>query len=268
MRTPVITFILFAAVVVFSTGFWPLLAKNILPTVTWGLYSKEFFEGFLGGAHGTLLDLFLVGIVLYWFERRSDRRQEVQRRRVERVSAIARHQEALVDLRFYSGADSSIRTFNTIKRLMELGVRDFSCPEARLDGIDIEGLYFDGANMTAAKFRGAVISKTKFINCRCDAGVFVDVTLTQVEFQQVNFSRAKFCHAQLSGVDFSNCKIERVDFSGANLRSAIFRGVDCKGVNFKDADLRSANFIGAKNITAEMLRDAKSTAYIQPASLR
>lgn len=263
MKIPLIVFFLFTVIVMLMTGYWPYLSQNVLPSTTWGLYSRGFFEGLLGGAHSSIIDLFLVAIVLYWFERRATAREKREREKSERAIAIDRHRESLADLRYDRGQDSSRRTLTAMKRLMNLGVHDFPCPEAKLDEMRVENFDFEDSNMRAISLVNSKISNSNFVDCQCDAANLTGARLKQVEFSRVSFARAKFCGAQLSGIDFSSCKLERADFSGANLRSAIFRDVDCKGVSFKDADLRSANFLGARNLTPEMLAAAKNSDYIQ-----
>ncbi|KMT56233.1 pentapeptide repeat-containing protein [Pseudomonas fildesensis] len=263
MRTPIIILAIFSTVVILATGFWAKLSSLVLPNTTWGLYTKSFFENILAGAHGTIIDLFLVGIVLYWFERRTEQRDKEAKANSDRSAAITRHKETLADLRLYEGSDCPHRTLTTIKRLLALDSQDFPCFEANLQGMYIENLKLTDKNMIAVNFRNATLSNTTLTDCKCDAANFIKAEFKHVTLENVNLNRSKFCGATLSGTDFSTCKIERADFSDAILRSAIFKGVDCKGVNFKDADLRSVNFKGAKNLTRKMLLTAKNTDHIQ-----
>lgn len=263
MRTPIIVLIIFSAIIILATGLWPSLSSLILPNTTWGLYTRSFFENILVGAHGTVIDLFLVGIVLFWFERRTEQREKIAKENSERSAAITRHKETLADLRFYKGSDCPHRTLSTIKRLIALEANDFPCFEANLQDMQIENIKLKDTNMIAINFANAKLSNVELTNCQCDATNFINAKFHHVTLKNVTLNRSKFCAANLSGVDFSGCKIERVDFSNANLRSAIFKGVDCKGVNFTNADLRSANFKGAKNLTQRMLATAKSTDHIQ-----
>lgn len=263
MRITIACFCFFAILLIILTGFWPSVSGNVLPNTTWGLYSKSFFEDVIVGVHGTLIDLFIIGIVLYWFERRAEAREAERRDKAERDNAISRHIETLSDLRFYKGEDISHRNLTAIKHLMSLGVYDIPCSEVKLEGVKVEGLTFKKANMHAISFAGSKLERLEISNSKCDAAIFINARLAHVVFDSVSFARAKFCGAQLAGVDFSKCRLERADFSGANLRSAIFRNVDCKGINFTGADLRSANFLGATNLTEQMLSVAKSTAYIR-----
>lgn len=262
MRTPVITFLIFSICMIMISGFWPNISSTLLPNTTWGLYSKKFFEDLLVGAHGTIIDLFVVGIVLYWFEQRTQNREQAAKFESEKSSAITRHKEALGDLRYYRGSDAAYRTLSTMKRLMALDVHDFACPEANLENTNIDEFCFKQANMHAINFSQAKLSKVTMIDCKCDAAIFINSKLQQTKLTNVSLNRAKFCGAELSGVNFASCSIQRADFTNANLRSAVFKGVDCKGVNFTNADLRSANFKGAKNLTNKMLQTAKNTDYI------
>lgn len=264
MKAAIIIFIVFFAAIITATGFWPTVSTTILPNTTWGLYSRGFFENLLAGAHGTVIDLFIVGILLYWFQKRSEKKAEEQRIGAEKKASIERHKEILTDLRFYSGSDIAHRTLTAIKHLIDLGVSRISCSEAKLEEIKIENITLTDSNLRAISFFKSRLINIELNNCKCDAAIFIESKLKNVKFNNSVFARAKFNKAEMAGVDFRTCDIRRADFSDANLKSAIFSGVDCRGVNFEGADLRSANFSKAKNVTLEMLRKAKNTEYIQP----
>jgi hypothetical protein len=151
MRTPITVLTIFSIIIILATGFWPYLSSSILPNTTWGLYTKSFFENVLVGAHGTVIDLFLVGIVLFWFERRTEKRERIAKENSERSAAISRHKETLADLRFYKGSDGSHRTLSTIKRLLALGATDFPCFEANLQGMHVENIKLKDTNMIACQ---------------------------------------------------------------------------------------------------------------------
>lgn len=252
MVGPTLILLAVGLIVILITGFWPSVVANTLDQTTWGLYSREFFENVLVEAHGAIIDLFVVSIVLYWFEKRR-----------EAADTIKSHTNTLSDLKFYRGPDASYRILGQIKRLLELGVASFQLPEAALDNVEISDITLKDSNLRAANFSNTTLTRVVFENCACDAAVFTGARFRNVTLRNVKLRRVNFQDANLNGCDFTGSEIQRANFTNADLRSAIFRGVDCQGVKFKNADLRSANFMGALNLDPDALREAKSTKYIQ-----
>lgn len=247
MRLPITIFVVFSAFTVAITGFWDQLSSWLLPKTTWGLYSRGFFENVLVEAHGAIIDLLVVGVVLYWFEHRRDT-----------AAQIRKHKEMLADLRSYRAADSSFRTLGTIKRLLDLGIQKLHLSEMSLADLQIEGISLNNCDLHAVVFTNSCLRQVTLENCACDAAIFAGAKLEHIVLKSTSFRRAKFQSATLKGADFRTCEVEGADFTNANLRSANFSQVDCRAVNFRGADLRSANFKGAMNLTEDMVRAASS----------
>lgn len=247
MKIPLTALAIFSLTCILVTGFWPSISTTILPHTTWGLYSREFFENVLIEAHGAVIDLLVVGVILYWFELRRDNKENV-----------SKQLEILADLRFYSGSDSSYRVLGTVRRLLALGVSNLHLSEMQLNNVELKGLQLKNCNLHAAIFKESLLSHLKFEECKFDAAVFVSTKFEHVTLKSCTLRRAKFNGAVLAGLDFTSCELQDADFTNAKLRSANFRGVDCKGMKFHGADLRSANFIDARNLDPQALFLAKS----------
>lgn len=252
MRISVLILLAFGFIILLVTGFWPYVVAHTLDQSTWGLYSREFFENVLVEAHGAVIDLFVVGVVLLWFEKR---------RAV--ADTIKLHMNALADLKFYRGPDASYRILGELKRLLELGVESFQLPETALNNVQVSNISLKDSNLRAANFSNTTLIGVVFENCDCDAAIFAGTRFRHVTLRNVRLRRVNFQDAKLNGCDLSSCEIQMADFTNADLRSAIFRGIDCQGVKFKNADLRSANFIGARNLHPDALKEAKNAKYVK-----
>ena len=247
MRHTAQVLFLLAIILILVTGNWAWVSSHVFPSTTWGLYSKTFFENVLVGAHGSILDLVVVGLLLFYFDQRRSRQNE--RKRLE---------EALLDLQMYRAPDSSYRVLGTIRRLLSLGVRKLHLSETQLNNLKVADILLTHSNCHAIVFTDSLLVGVRLEHCECDAAIFAGATLDHVEFQHCSFRRAKFHGARLNGIDFRTCEIQGADFTNASLRSANFRGVDCKGVTLKNADLRSANFIDAKNLDPATFSSART----------
>lgn len=268
MTAPIIVFVLFSTIIILISGNWDHISSSIPPDYTWGLYSKNFLEGILSNAHGTIIDLFVIGVVIFWFEKRREDREEKQRgirleeREKERAKIaqendINRNREILADLRFYRSPDAPYRVIGAARRLLKLGEKKLELSETDLSNFTIKDLNLSESNLYATIFRKTYFSNVRLENCKCEAAIFSHATLKHTTFVNSKFQRANFESATLKGIDFTTCDITWAKFHNANLSSANFKGVDCKGASFIGCKLRSANFIGAKNLPPEILDASK-----------
>ncbi|TPW22693.1 pentapeptide repeat-containing protein [Marinobacter nauticus] len=247
MRTTILVLILLSVLTILITGFWPFVSTVVFPESTWGLYNRDFFENFLVEMHGSILDLLVVGVILYWFDRKREKKNKVESAR-----------EKLRALKFYYGEDAPFRFYAGLQNLLSLGVNSIDLPEANLSKLKIDDLNLSKSNLIAASFSGSILKNVNFISCNLEAANFIDCQIKLSSFNGVNLKRAKFIGAKLKGMDFKQCDVRGAVFRNADLKSANFRGVDCSQVSFKGADLRSANFIDSRNLTIEMIRESRN----------
>jgi hypothetical protein len=254
--------LLFALVL--FTGFWGSISTIILPNTTWGLYSRDFFANFLIGLHGNAADFLVVGIIVYWFEKKRTSREKDASDKLQTQISIQRNREALEDLAKYDGRDASYRTITLMKRLIGLGATPVSCTNPALRDLRIVGLELQGAKLHGADFSRSVLREVNLMTAMLDASDFSNAELVNVRLTKASLKRAKFVRARLNGIDFRGSRIDRADFCKAELKSALFTDLDCKGVNFEGADLTQANFLGAKNLSDNaiaMIKRSKGTKH-------
>lgn len=247
MKLPLIVLLVFSLLVIVITGCWDFVSATIFPHTTWGLYSKDFFENVLVEAHGMMLDIAVLGVVVLWFEKRG-----------ASIQLVAQNKKAIAYLKFYRGVDASFRVYQAIRTLQDVKCKTIDLPNANLTDLQIQELNLEKSNLQNCNFSRSILEKCEFIDCEADAALFIDAKLKQTRFIRTKLRRAKFINAKLNGCDFSNAEITNADFTKADLRSAIFKGVDCKGIKFDQADLTAANFIGALNLTPQQLASART----------
>lgn len=245
MKITLIVLLVVTVLVILTTGFWDFVSSTIFPNSSVGLYNRDFFENLLVEMHGSIFDLVVVGVILYWFESKREEREKINRAK-----------EDLDSLKFYYGKDSSYRFYSALRYLLSLGSNKADIPEADFNHLKIDGLRLSNSNLIATSFYKSILSDVKLELCDLEAANFVDSVVKRSEFIQVNLKRAKFINAKLNGMNFKECDVRGANFKNAELKSANFRGVDCSQVNFKGADLRSANFLDALNLTPEMILEA------------
>jgi hypothetical protein len=172
VEAPVIIFVVFLVGVVLFTGFWNTVSTTIFPNTTWGLYSRDFFANLLAALHGNIADFFVVGIIVYWFDRRRAAKDKVVADNLQRDMSIRRNREALEDIASYKGQDAAYRTMTIIKRLIELGSNPIICTNAVLSGLTIRNIKLFGSKLHGADFSNSSLEDVDFQSSTLDAANF------------------------------------------------------------------------------------------------
>lgn len=227
------------------TGFWGDVSNLVFPNSTWGLYDKSFFENLLVEMHGGIIDLLIVGVILYWFDIRKTKRDSIEKAESD-----------LSNLEYYSGSDAPFKFYGSLKYLASLGVNKVKMRDGNLSNLKIKSLSLVDSNLIAVDFSRSILENVTLQHCQLQAAQFIDSKLKNCTVNNSNLERSKFIKTELKSMNFESCNIKGATFKDCQLQSAIFKGVDCKGVSFKGCNLRSANFKNATNVTREMILES------------
>lgn len=169
-----------------------------------GIYSAEFWEAFIVEAHGLLLDILVIGIILFWFNLRKEKESE-------KAEEIAEMQNEIDDFRNNAELLVQNMIFKNIKkmqrfRVTKLDLREcyiegkylfqLNCPEsfflkAHLKGSKLPGSNFRGADFSYADLRNTILIKTNFSGASLYHAIFDEAVLNGVDFTDANICGAK-----------------------------------------------------------------------------
>ena len=181
---------------------WLLVAIGIFcVTFFLGEYQKPgFTQSLLAGFHNTLFDILLIGVLLYWLEKRSEKRHEIQRHR------------DLLDL--WRGDASALAIKNnlaSIRRLNEYGVFKMDLSDCVLQGSDLSELNLSSSNLSEAQ-----CYKTDFSDADLSNAV-----LDKANLRNAFLSKAILTNASLRGAVLENAKLQNANLAGADFSGAI-----------------------------------------------
>lgn len=179
-------------------------------------YNKQFFNSILAGAHGTLLNLFVIGIIILWLNKIGEKRTEIRR-----------YQEELDDFRGWQSEEAARRIRGIIKRLNNLGVTRINLSFAFLPNMNLKNFNFQGsdlshADLQEAYLQGAILSDTSLRYAKLVGAHLNNVDLTNADLKGANLQRAAF-GSLFSGID--NVFLKQIDLANASFESADLRGV-------------------------------------------
>ena len=232
----------------------------IMTTLLYGYYSDKFRENLLVEAHGTLLDILLLGVFAVWLQQKGNKLKDNKR-----------YIDEIDDFRGWDDETAARKIRGNIRRLNSNGVTSINLSNCCLKNMDLSGAVlsksdFWGTDLTNTdlsecilndcnfeetimgqnSFRGAWLQDSRFI--RIDASevdfreaclddvVLEGVILRDVDCFMASFKNAKITNSTLNDVSFWKTNLEAVDFSGTCMTGTHFREaslLNVKGLDFK-----------------------------------
>jgi uncharacterized protein YjbI with pentapeptide repeats len=228
-------------------------------------YDKEFWINILVEAHGMLLDLLLVGLIILFFILRGEKKHEIQLLKKE------------IDyIRLLKSDEAKFKTKALINQLNTLNTSDLDLHQCYLRDIQMPHIKILRGKIHATDFSKTTLTSSDFSKTKGEKTFFIESKLNNVKFNGCDLYRCNYKDAKMSGSFFISASILRCKFDGAVMtdtdfrnsdlsgstflnsqsNNCDFRNADLKDVDFTNANLQSANFRGCKNLTSAQLRKA------------
>jgi len=219
---------------VYSTIF--TVVAIIIVSISFKYYDEEFLKKVLAGAHGLILNMFVLGIIVYLLTKKGQKSAEIQ---------IYRDQ--IDNLRGLGTKEVSRQLRMAICMLKKKGVTEIDLSNCHLELVSFEGFdlsksdfsgsYFKSAvfsncNFTRANFAGAEFECVDFKNCDLSEAEFSNGRLTYTNFSQCNVNRLSFHNTSFNLVDLSWTDLSNIDFSYAIIDEVHFHNSDLEGATF------------------------------------
>lgn len=223
-----------------------------LASIYYGNYNDSFLSGFLINANSSILDFFVLGVILYYFEYR--------RQNKETINELL---EDLGNLSKHVNVDLKIQKIKIIRQLNNKGVFNIDIPRMELgDLFTIKYLHFKTSELSGLNMENSNIRDCSFTGCTIQALNISKSKMKNVKFIKCKIKNIKAQDSKLNGVIFEDCYLYGGNFSNAEMKSCVLRECDLDKVVYTNANLRNANIIDAKNIDVNKLIEANTLDYI------
>jgi len=136
------------------------------------------------------------------------------------------------------------------------------------NGCTLNSAEFNASTMCFADFRICDLSASMFIAAKLVGASFYDCGLNKVDFSYTHCEGAvfnissgkqiKFFNAYCTDAQFKHGDFSETSFISATLDRALFEDVILTGADFSRASLKESNLLGARGLTEEQLRQAKT----------
>ncbi len=208
---------------------------------------EEFVKQVLAEAHGTVFDIAVIGILIFWLNQNAEIRQRIRT-----------YKDEIDDFRLWESDEAAFRTVGNIKRLNRHKIHDINLVNCYLIRTNLNYVNLKGSNLNSANISHSSLIETNLENARLNQTNFENSNLNQAIMVGAYASGANFKDAFLIKADFKNAFLIKTDFQNAFLMEADLNNCYLMGANFTNASLYKADLRGAKGLAIEQLMSAKT----------
>ncbi|MGF1479993.1 MAG: pentapeptide repeat-containing protein [Cyanophyceae cyanobacterium] len=170
------------------------------------------------------------------------------------------HYEAWKVIDTAHGVETSYARFQALQDLNEDRV---SLKRLDASGADLKGINLKAADLSYAKLVGADLSHANLSNADLRHAHLVRANLSNADLSNarlvdVNFSHAKLIDADLVSAEMIGANLSDAHLVGTNLSKAYLGDADLSNARLDDANLSQTKLFGARNLTPEQVKAAKS----------
>ncbi|TYT75276.1 pentapeptide repeat-containing protein [Desulfobotulus mexicanus] len=203
-------------------------------TMHWDYYSDSFREEVMAEAHGVLMDILLIGVVLFWFQQKGRNLMEKRHYRDE-----------IDDFRNWESEEAARKTRGNIRRLNKYGVTRMDLNNCYLRSMDLQGVDFSGsylwsADLSWTDLRKSIFEDANLENVNLEAANLTGANLNRAYLWKTNLESVDLQHSFLEYAMLRESRLAKADLAGASLLYADLTGVNLEDANLMGTDLRYA----------------------------
>lgn len=214
-------------------------------------YYIENYHGFmgqvLGEAHGMLFDIAVLGMLIFWLNKTGEKRQRIRTYRDE-----------IDDFRMWESEEAAFRTVGNIKRLNRHNIYEINLVNSFLSRTNLNYVVLKDSNLNSANLASSFLIETNLRNTRLNQTILENANLNQADLRGAYASGANFKDAYLIKANLEEAFLIKSNFKNAFLMEANLKGSYLTGADFENASLYKADLRGAKGITIDQLKKAKT----------
>jgi uncharacterized protein YjbI with pentapeptide repeats len=231
-------------------------------TIYYGYYSDRFRENLLVEAHGTLLDILLLGVFVVWLQQKGNKKVDNKR-----------YQDEIDDFRTWIDEEAARKIRGNIRRLNNNGITEIDLNNCYLKSMDLSNCSLEGSDFWGSDLNFADLSGANLTLCQFEDVNLSETNLKGARLVSVNMWKANLVNSDLRNAFFENAVLKEADLSGSDCDSTVFKGAilsgsnlsevnlsraDCSDVDFENAILDGTHFFGtdlrgAKGLCVEQL---------------
>ncbi len=207
----------------------------------------NFWPQVLAEAHGMLFDIAVIGILIFYLNRRGDTR-----------TRIRTYKDEIDDFRLWESEEAAFRTVGNIKRLNRHRIFNINLVDCYLAKTNLNHTNLTGSNLNNANASNSMMIEINLENARLNQTIFENSNLNQANMKGAYASGAVFRDAYMIKANFEKAFLIKSDFQNAFLMEANLQGAYLMGANFDNATLYKADFRNVTGLTVDQLANVKT----------
>lgn len=192
---------------------------------------REFIENILVEAHGMVLDLFFIGIILVFLTNKYEKRREINTLHFK-----------LDSKRYLYNDEGKYEIVSIIKLLNKKGIYKFDLHQCNLSKLELPFYKFKGSSIHATNFSHTNLKAADFSNTHGERPIFDHARIKGIIFKGADLERAEFNETKGRGANFSSSNIFRSNFKNSDFNNIDLRESKLNIVSFNDSDLKNSDF--------------------------
>lgn len=227
-----------------------LLLSVIIISLSLTFYSygdPEFYSQLLVEAHGMLLDIALIGILIYWLNQRGDKKRRIRS-----------YLDEIDDFRHWKSEEAAYRTVGNIKRLNRNGLNILDLSQCYLKHTNISELNLSFSNLNSTDLSECKMINSNVCHARFNQSNLSNSTLNESDFHNALLSGANLEKAFLIKSNLSGANLIKANLKGAYLMYTNLNGANLLGADLSDCNLFKADMRNVEGLDINNLKKAKS----------
>jgi uncharacterized protein YjbI with pentapeptide repeats len=229
--------------------------------VNWAAWLDSFLQNAGTEMFGAALTFGLIEMLRGARREREAEEKRLREKQEDELRQEEERQERLV-LRMGSRVNE-----DAVRAAEALGVegwlKDGSLQWAELPEANLQGANLREANLQRADLEGANLQKADLDRANLQGANLRDANLQGADLQRANLKGANLRRAVLEEAELGSANLQGADLTMANLQEAFLRRANLQEaflsrVNLQGTDLQRANLRGAREITRDQMREART----------
>lgn len=207
----------------------------------------NFYPQVLAEAHGMLFDIAVIGILIFYLNRRGDTRHRIRT-----------YIDEIDDFRLWESEEAAFRTVGNIKRLNRHKIYNLNLVDCFLTRTNLNQVILNGSNLNDANLSNSKMIEIQLMNARLNQTRFENSNLNQGNLQGAYASGAIFDDAYMIKTNFQKAFLIKSSFKNGFLMEADLRGAYVMGADFENASLYKADLRNVNGLTIDQLMNVKT----------
>jgi len=206
-----------------------------------------FYAQVLAEAHGMLFDIAVIGILIFWLNKKGEERLRIKT-----------YKDEIDDFRLWESNEAAFRTVGNIKRLNRHKIHEIDLVNCYLAKTNLNYVNLKESNLNNADLSSANLIQSNLESARLNQTNFENCNMNQANLRNAFANGTNFTDACLIKGDLENAFLIKANFKSAFLMEANLKGCYLSEANFEDANLYKADLRNAIGLTIEQLSNVKS----------